>query len=222
MTPRLSLAVAGAVLCAAFAPDIAGAQAPAPGPASGLQITELENGFTFSPEVRFTKVNDRSATLVGASAGWTIDRTLFVGAAGYWLANRHDDFSMQHGGALVRWTIGGRRPVALSPGVFLGIGDATLARRYGDLFGTPRMPQHMDARFRMSRDVRFGQPVTAETPVRVSDTYVVAEPQLNALWTVTPWMRLDAGVTYRFIGASEFLGHELRGPAGTVALHFGH
>lgn len=222
MTHGLSLALAAAVLCAAFAPDVARAQAPAPAPAPGLQITELENGFTFSPEVRFTKVNHRSATLAGASAGWTIDRTLFVGAAGYWLANRHDDFSMQHGGALVRWSIGGRRPLALSPGVFLGIGDATLARRYGDLFGTPRMPQPVDGRFRMSRNVRFGQPITADTPVRVRDTYVVAEPQLNVVWTVTPWMHLDAGVTYRVIGASELLGHELRGPAGAVAIHFGH
>jgi len=216
------LLLASALLCAGLAPSLARAQTPAPAPAaSKLEITELANGFAVAPEVQFTKVNHRSATLAGGSVGWTFDHTLFVGAAGYWLANRHDDFSMQHGGALVRWTIGGHRPLAVSPGVFLGIGDATLSRRYGDLFGSVRMSQMMDPRFRTTRDVRFGQPITANTPVRVSDTYLVAEPRLNAVWAVTPWMRLDAGVTYRFIGASELLGHELRGPAGTVAIQFG-
>jgi hypothetical protein len=34
-------------------------------------------------------------------------------------------------------------------------------------------------------------------------------------------MRLDAGVGYRFIGAADVLGDELRGPSGSVAIQFG-
>jgi hypothetical protein len=34
-------------------------------------------------------------------------------------------------------------------------------------------------------------------------------------------MRLDAGIGYRFIGAADVLGDELRGPSGSVAIQFG-
>ena len=53
--------------------------------------------------------------------------------------------------------------------------------------------------------------------LRINGDFVVAEPQLNALWTVTPWLRLDAGAGYRFIGESDLLGRRLRGPSASVA-----
>jgi hypothetical protein len=230
MTRRFALAVAGVLLYAGLTPVTVVAQTPpaqtpaAPTAASnGLQIAQLEEGFVIAPDARFTKINDRTATLAGAYAGWMVDRTLLIGAAGYWLANRGDDFKVQYGGAIIRWAIGGHRAVAISPGLFLGVGDATLSRPYGEIFGDPRTPLPVSSRGRDTRNgIRFGQTFpSADTPVRVSDTYYVAEPQVTAVWRLTPWMRLDAGVTYRFIGDADLLDKQLRGPAGTLAIQFG-
>ena len=113
---------------------VAGQEAP---PQSVLQIQELPSGFVIAPDVRFTKLNDRSATLVGAYGGWLTERTLLLGAGAYWLTNRSSDFKMQYAGGLIRWTVGGDRRVALSTGALIGGGDATLSRTYGDVFGLP-------------------------------------------------------------------------------------
>jgi hypothetical protein len=76
-------------------------------PATGLQIEQIQSGFVVAPDVRFTDLNDRAATLAGVYGGWLTDRTLLIGGGAYWLANRADDFKMQYVGGLVRWTIGG-------------------------------------------------------------------------------------------------------------------
>lgn len=211
----------GVVLaCAALMPADAGAQQTAP--ASGLQIQEVESGFVVAPDARFTRVNDRSAALAGVYGGWLTDRTLLVGAGAYWLANRADDFKMQYAGGLVRWNIGGHRRLGLSTGALIGIGDATLSRTYGDLFGIPRgtvVPSAL--RFGARGEHGLGQAVTSDSRVRINDNFVIAEPQASALWTITPWLRLDAGVAYRFIGRSDLLGDQLRGPSGSIAVQFG-
>lgn len=230
MRRRLTRSVAAALVSAGLFSSAAVAQtpvdqapaAPAPAASNRLQISQVEEGFVIAPDARFTEINDRAATFAGAYAGWMVDRTLLIGAAGYWLANRDDDFKAQYGGAIVRWAIGGHRALAISPGLFLGLGTATLSRPYGEIFGEPRTPLPASARRDTGTSIRFGQTFpTADTPVLVRDTYYVAEPQLTAVWRVTPWMRLDAGVTYRFIGDAELLDRQLRGPAGTVAIQFG-
>lgn len=220
MTPRGSRLWLMAVALSAAVPLAAGAQ-PAPAATSSLDIRQMSSGVVVTPEVAFTEVNDRQATLVGGSIGWLTDRRLLVAGAGYWLANRDRDFEMQYGGALVRWTFFADRPVALSTGVFAGFGTATLARPYGDLFGDP--PVRPEAT-RPGRDgrVRFGGTTpTAETPVRIHDDYAIAEPQVRVVWSMLRWLRLDAGAGYRVIGASDLLGRQLRGPSASIALQFG-
>lgn len=182
-------------------------------PTSGMQVRQMQNGFVFAPEVRFTQVNDRSATLVGASAGWQMDRTLFVGAAGYVLANRERDFEMQYGGALVRFSIGGTRTAGLTPGVFLGVGTATISR--------PLSEWGMSGPWRP--DPRSGRPpvLSGATPVLLYDAIGVAEPQLAAFWNVNRWLRVEGGVGYRFVGAADRMNQHLRGASGTVSLQFG-
>lgn len=202
------------------------AQSATPAPAAsgpGLQIQRLQSGFVVAPDARFTEVNGRQATLAGGYAGWLTDRTLFVGAGGYLLVNRDDNFKMQYGGGLVRWTFFSERAVAISTGLLAGLGDATLARPYGEIFGTPPTTTARSGGRGQTSAIRFGgaTPSTADTPVRINDHFVVAEPQLNAVWTVTPWLSLDAGVGYRFIGATDVLGDELRGPSGSIAVRFG-
>jgi len=217
MTAR-HLVVAAAACAALLLPAPGSAQTPAaaPGP---LKIEPLDSGFIVTPEARFGEINGDFATLAGAYGGWVTDRKLLIGGAGYWLANRDDDFKMQYFGGLARWTLGSQRPVAMTFGALAGFGDATLARPYGDLFGTrdaalPFQGGHVPARGRSA-------PINSATLVRVSESFFIAEPQIDALWRITSWMRLDAGVGYRVIGGADLLGDQLRGISGSIGVRFG-
>lgn len=223
--PRLALLTftAAALVAALPVPSLA---QPAPA-SSGLQITQQQSGLVVAPDVRFTRVNDRQATLVGGYLGWLTDKRLLIGGAGYLLANRHDDFTMQYGGGLVRWTFLADSPVAISTGVFAGFGTATIARPFGEIFGLPTSPAATAAMAsRMGRQIpagaiRFGTSPSATTPVRIHDDYTLAEPQVNLVWSITPWLRLDAGAGYRFVGNAELIDRQLRGASGSIALQFG-
>ena len=193
--------------------DPAAAQNP---PASSITVEQLDNGWVIAPDARFTQINDRTATLVGAYGGWLTDKTLLVGAGAYWLANRDHDFKMAYYGGVGRWTLGGHRKLGVSTGGLIGFGDATLSRPYGEIFGPP-----IAEPFRNDRGHHGGTVPSIDTPVRIYEGFFIAEPQVNALWNITPWMRVDAGVSYRFIGAADLLGDELRGPSGTIAIQFG-
>jgi hypothetical protein len=212
--------VLAAAACAALllpAPGSAQTPAATPGP---LRIEPLDSGFIVTPEARFGDINGDFATFAGAHAGWVTDHKLLIGGAGYWLANRDDDFKMQYFGGLARWTLGSQRPLGVSFGALAGFGDATMGRPYGDLFGTrggalPSRDGHRDV------GGRFGSPINSAAVVRVSDSFFIAEPQIDALWRITSWMRLDAGVGYRVIGGAELLGDQLRGVSGSIGVRFG-
>jgi hypothetical protein len=73
---------------------------------------------------------------------------------------------------------------------------------------------------------RHGHPVrpssiTSTTPVLVNEQFFIAEPQIDALWRINGWLRLDAGVRYRAIGGADLLHDQLRGVSGTIAVRFG-
>ncbi|MEZ5291032.1 MAG: hypothetical protein R2745_08125 [Vicinamibacterales bacterium] len=223
MTARSRAVVrASMAACALAASAAAYGQTTPASPAGPLQISTLESGVVAAPEVRITEINGRSTTLAGGSVGWETERRLFMGAAGYLNTNRSDSFETQYGGALVRWTFLADGPVGVSAGMLAGFGTATLTRPFGDVFGGPRFGPPVAAFGRDGR-VRVAPTtsLTADTPVRVHDDFVLVEPQLNLVWTVAPWLRLDAGASYRVVGASELLDRQLRGVAGTVAVRFG-
>lgn len=219
MTPRLFVTLAlTAVVVLAAAP----ARAQQSGASGGLHVTPLESGFVIAPDIRLTTINDRSATLAGAYGGYEVDRTFFVGAAAYWLANRDDDFKTQYAGGLVRWTVGGHRAVGVSTGAFVGLGSATLSRTYADLFGEPVVAAANTRPGQAGRGT-IGVPsrINGASLLRIKDDFVVAEPQVNLLLRLVPWMRLDVGAGYRFVGASNLLERQLRGASGSIALRFG-
>jgi hypothetical protein len=143
---------------------------------------------------------------------------LLIGAAGYWLANRDDDFKMQYFGGLARWTLGGDRRLGVSFGGLAGFGDATLGRPYSELFGD-RVPMPHNAHF--TARGRSGSSITSARAVLVNEQFFIAEPQIDALWRINGWLRLDAGVGYRAIGGADLLHDQLRGVSGSIALRFG-
>lgn len=219
MTRSIALLI---TLCATWLvlPSAAGAQTPAA--SSPLQIEPIDSGFVVAPDARLTEVNDTFATLAGVYGGWLTDRTLLVGAGGYWLANRDDNFTMQYFGGVGSWTIGARRKLGVRAGALIGGGSATLAKTYGDLFGEiPASAPGFDRDRRLSFRGRGGSPITSATLVRVNEDFFIAEPQVNAVLSLTKWMRLDVGVGYRLIGGADLLNDDLRGISGSIALQLG-
>lgn len=209
-----------ALCIAALLPSAAVAQTAAP--ASPLKIEPIDSGFVLAPDARFSEVNDKFATLAGVYGGWLTDRTLLVGAGGYWLANRDDNFKMQYFGGVGSWTIGARRKVGLRAGTLVGGGSATLAKTYGDLFGEiPAGAPGLSRDHRLSFRGRGGSPITSATLVRVNEDFFIAEPQVNAVMSLTKWLHLDAGVGYRLIGGADLLSEDLRGISGSIALQLG-
>jgi hypothetical protein len=209
-----------ALCIAALLPSAAVAQTAAP--ASPLKIEPIDSGFVLAPDARFSDVNDKFATLAGVYGGWLTDRTLLVGAGGYWLANRDDNFKMQYFGGVGSWTLGARRKVGLRAGALVGGGSATLAKTYGDLFGEiPAGAPGLSRDHRLSFRGRGGSPITSATLVRVNEDFFIAEPQVNAVMSLTKWLHLDAGVGYRLIGGADLLSEDLRGISGSIALQLG-
>jgi len=195
---------------------------PSPAPVGALQIEKIESGFVIAPDAKFTEIDGRFATLAGAYGGWLTDRTLLVGAGAYWLANRDDDFKMQYYGGLVRWTFASRRTLGLSTGGFVGFGNATLGRTYGELFPSGINGRKDAIGFHGGRDHGPGRPpLASDTLLRIDDGFMMAEPQLNGVWNITSWIQLDAGIGYRFVGATDLLGDELRGPSGSISIQLG-
>ena len=105
-------------------------------------------------------------------------------------------------------------------------GSATIGMRYTDLFG-PEAPVAYDGppvRFGHhagGRDTGSTTRATSSTALPVSENFFVAEPQANVLLSVTDWMRIDAGVGYRFIGGTSRLDNQLGGVSGSIAVQFG-
>ena len=209
-----------ALCIAVLLPSAAVAQTAAP--ASPLKIEPIDSGFVLAPDARFSDVNDKFATLAGVYGGWLTDRTLLVGAGGYWLANRDDNFKMQYFGGVGSWTLGARRKVGLRAGALVGGGSATLAKTYGDLFGEiPAGAPGLSRDHGLSSRGRGGSPITSATLVRVNEDFFIAEPQVNAVMSLTKWLHLDAGIGYRLIGGADLLNEDLRGISGSVALQLG-
>lgn len=200
------LSIVAVAVCVTAAPALA--QQTSGG--GHLEISEVNSGWVAAPEVTFTRINDRSATLAGGYVGYDVDHTLLIGGAAYGLTNRDRNFEMQYGGAVVRWTLGGDQPIAFTVGGLVGGGSATLTRSYADLFGNSPPP--------FARGVGN---VYGAAGVRVRDDFFVAEPKVGVLVRLAPWMRLDLGASYRAIGGSRLLEDQLRGASGSIAVRIG-
>jgi hypothetical protein len=216
-------AMAGAaMLVVAALPAVAQEAQPAEPPSSSpsrVVLEPVESGVVFVPDVRFGSVNERTATFVGGHAGWLSEQTFLVGAGGYWLANRDDDFRMAYGGAVVEWRLRGTERLAFGTRALVGGGAATLGGSVaqlrdidGPVIASTHAPEH-----------RFG-PGPGTFPavyLVVDETFFVFEPQANVTWRLARWLALNAGVGYRLVAGADFLDDELRGVSGNIGLQFG-
>jgi len=173
------------------------------------ELERIQSGFVVAPDFKFSEMDGELANLLGGYAGWLTDRKLFLGAGAYWLTNGTDGSELAYGGAVVEWFPQRNERFNVSLRGLVGVGTGSLGVDLGDV------PQ---GRFR-GRHGRF--PDRFPASVRIHEGFFVAEPQANASFTFTRWMRLGVGAGYRLIGAASGLESRFRGPTASVSLQLG-
>jgi hypothetical protein len=216
--------VVGLVTILASCPP-AVAQEPAAGtrtsrPVQGT-ITPIESGFVIAPDVRLTQVNDRSATLAGVYGGWMTERTILIGAGGYWLANDARDLDMMYFGPVVEWLVRGDRKFAFGARSLVGGGWARIGGTLGELFDVSDAAAISGGRGGRSIAGRSDRRLTRTSQVIVEDDFFIFEPQAVVSLRATRWLHVDVGAGYRVIAGTGELNDRLQGVSGTISVQFG-
>jgi hypothetical protein len=186
-------------------------------------LEKIQNGFVVAPDFKFSEMDGESANLLGAYAGWLTDRKLFIGGGAYWLTSGPAGADLAYGGALVEWFARRNDRFNLSFRGLAGLGTGTVAVDVGD-FPVPDLPDrgfgaHGGRGAYGGRGGRFPHPFPSS--LRVDEAFFVAEPQANASYTFTSWLRLGAGAGYRLVAGASGLESRFRGPTASVSLQFG-
>ncbi len=179
------------------------------------ELEKIQSGFVVAPDFKFSEMDGESANLLGGYAGWLTDRKLFIGAGAYWLTNGSAGSELSYGGALVEWFPRRSEKFNLSFRGLVGAGTGTLGVDIGEV---PEAPEGWFVR-RGGRGGRFSH--RFPSTVLVHEGFFVAEPQANASFTFTNWLRLGVGAGYRLIGGASGLESRFRGPTASVSLQFG-
>jgi len=182
-----------------------------------LTVEQIQSGWLFAPDARATDLGGQTGALAGGYIGHMTDRRWVIGAGGYFLTNREDDFKLAYGGPVFEWLIRADRKIGFGVRTLVGAGSATLPLPIG-AFINPRVFATNDRR----RDTRtnLGQ-YDPNSTIAVRDDFFVAEPQVNVLWNLSPGQRLVFGVGYRVVGNAPLLGDQLNGVSGSVSFQVG-
>ena len=204
-------------------PGVALAQTtPAQGP---LVVERVHNPFVVAPDYKVTDLDGAFGQLAGFYVGKSLEDTVFIGGAGYWLVNGSGGDELAYGGLLAGWSMPLGNRIRFGARSLVGIGTATLGSREDDLRRLGGQRGFNDGRgFGDNRNVtRFGaggrggaQPSVIR--VRVQDDFFVFEPQANVLTRLTDHIGLQWAGGYRLTALTDFLDDRVNGPVGSVAL----
>ncbi len=165
-------------------------------------------GGYFSPVVRYSSVNDKSAVLVGGRGGIILNHVLSIGFGGYGLVNNIDaEFRGPFGERYMEFGYGGldleyvfkpQELVHLSIHTLIGAGGVVhSSRNWGDDFDFNR---------------------------ETGDAFFVFEPGVNVDLNVTTFFRLSLGGTYRFVSGVNHgttTNEGLSGASAMLSFRFG-
>lgn len=202
------------------APVAAAPQAPAPDPQETLfGDGDVDHGGYGGPQLKLGRVAAGDALFVGGKGGWIINHNLAIGGGGWGMANQRDApdrfqsvagdrrvITVGYGGALLEYFIRPEKVFHGTVGLLIGGGGLNLHDR-GDC--------HDGDGDCMGRyDERDG----------LSDSFFVLEPEAGLEVNVLKFMRVNAGVSYRYvtgIGGIGFENDDLRSFNGTMTFRFG-
>jgi hypothetical protein len=218
---------------AMLAATVANAQTTPAAPNGPLVLERIHDGWVLAPDFKVTDVDNRTGELAGAYGGRLVDGTLFIGGAGYWLANDARDFKLAYGGLVVGWQSPELGRIRFGGRGLVGAGRATLGFDVNTARGVNVQVSNVP-RGNVTiggGDIRFGvtnprapvptQPQTLRARFVGRDDFLVFEPQVNVSARLTKAIGVSCGVGYRETAQVDILRDRLNGPTANLALQFG-
>jgi hypothetical protein len=202
MTIRVLLIIASI----GFAPLTAAAQGTtAPqSPQGPMTIERVHDEFVVAPEFKVTDLHGETGQIVGVSGGRLFDKSLLVGAGGYWMFDASRATDMGYGGLIVEWRQRADHLVGYSVRNLAGFGRATRAL-------TVSTTVRRDGRNTtvVDRDVRFRQ------------DFFIVEPEGDVVLNLGERFHLFAGIGYRATSAGTRGVSSLNGATASIRLQVG-
>jgi hypothetical protein len=182
--------------------------APARPASSSVVVERVENTAILAPDFKYTNIDNVDGFLLGAYGGVLVDKTVFIGGGGYWMANGNDLHELGYGGLIVEWHFLRSKNASVSVGGLGGYGWARVPFSYAwDVCYPPGMqaPRHGGYGYCGYGEVGF----------------MVGEPQVSAVFRVADGLSIAATVGYRFAAFASGQEDRLRGVTGGVSIRFG-
>lgn len=152
---------------------------------------EFTSGGFGGPVIKFTQIKDQSGILVGGHGAWLINHSVYIGGGGYGLVNEVD------AGVFDRF--GNEQEIKFGYGGF----------EIGLIF-MPQQLLHIDARILVGAGgVKNMTPFDLDEPDtwvdlpfdenHKTDAFFVLEPEVNIELNITTFIRMNAGISYRYV-----------------------
>jgi hypothetical protein len=168
---------------------------------------ELESGGFGALVMKSATVNGEPALLVGGRGGWIINSTFVIGGGGYGLVNNiparvrgpygERFVNMGYGGLELEYIPMSHRLVHLSFQTLVGAGGV----------------DHRRMSWRHDGDEEFN-----------GDVFFIAEPGVNATLNVATFLRISAGMSYRYVKGLNYAGmsdSDISGPSAVLMVRVG-
>jgi hypothetical protein len=181
-------------------PVAAFAQTPGP-----LVVERVRNPVVVAPDYKVTDLDGELGQLVGGYAGKLIDGSLFLGGAGYWLANGSHGDELGYGGFMLGWT--------MPAGSRIRFGGRGLVG-----FGVGQLGQDVQVVRGRTSGGRGGAPQIGTVRVLASEDFFVFEPQADFVTRLSTHVGVNLAAGYRLTGFADHLDDRLNGTTGSVAL----
>jgi PEGA domain-containing protein len=186
-----------------------------PQPGSVVEVTRVEDGAVFAPDVKFSEVNHEFATLVGAYAGYVFGGEVMFGGGGYWQANATNGLHIAYGGPVVEWRALRGKIIGLN--LHALVGGGTVYNDYHDGYYGYNQGVYVDPRGRNGRVVAVVPPGYAYGyPYHYYDAFFIADPEAQLVIHFGSSVRLQGSVGYRATSTSS-----LNGVTGGISVQIG-
>lgn len=176
---------------------------------------KIQHGGYGAPVMKITTIDGRSSVLIGAQGAWILSHTFALGAGGFGLVSPPE------------YTL----PTEPAATPYMRLVRRHLEFGYGGIFLS--YIAHSDRLFHPVFDVMIGGGSLSlvegdynddNTHDGNTDNFMVVEPTVNAELNIVSFMRLTAGVGYRWCSGVSRFGYstsDVNGLTGSVALKFG-
>ncbi len=186
-----------------------------PQPGRIVEVTNVEDGPVFAPDVKFTEVNHEFATLVGAYAGYVFGGEVMFGGGGYWQANSTNGLHIAYGGPVVEWRALRGKTIGLNLHALVG-GGTRYSGYYDGYYGYDQ-GVYVNPRGRNGRGVAVVPPGYAYGyPYQYYDAFFIADPEAQLVIRFGSSVRLQGSIGYRATSTSS-----LNGVTGGISIQIG-